>query len=198
MKFAFSVAAAIACTLPAAAMAHGKPAFDGSYVGVVAGLDHVVLSAGGNSVSKDGFLYGVVLGYDKQIDGLVLGAEAEIDGSTAKESATSIVTPGDSGTLKAGRDIYVGARIGERVLPATLLYIKAGYTNARATVTYTGSTSFSGSKNLDGFRLGAGVEQSFGSFAARVEYRFSKYSNIENTGLDAKRHQVVASLIARF
>src|SRR3546814_18059784 len=63
--------------------------------------------------------------------------------------------------------------------------------------------------NLDGYRLGAGVEQKVGSNAyAKVEYRYSNYGdarlefanggNTDNFSVDTDRHQVVAGVGWRF
>jgi len=89
-----------------------------------------------------------------------------------------------------------GGRIGALVGPATLVYAKAGYTNARYNLTYTEPTGVSNFKlhdNLDGVRVGAGVEQAVGRNAyVKAEYRYSNYEQ----GFD--RHQVVAGFGFRF
>ena len=63
-------------------------------------------------------------------------------------------------------------------------------------------TSFKASDNLDGYRIGAGAEYGFGRYGARLEYRYSDYGNYKyngvDTGISAKRHQVVVSLLAHF
>lgn len=200
---AFVLAAA---AVPSMAMAQeGPTAFKGFYAGAVAGYDHIKLSDGVDSAGKDGFTYGGIIGYDINVsNGGVLGLEAEIDGSTTKQTETNFLAAGDTLTAKAGRDIYIGARAGVAVVPTTLLYVKGGYANGRVNVSYNDGQgfSFSDGQNLDGWRVGAGVEQSFGRFGARLEYRYTDYGQIRidnvATGVDAKRHQVVASLLARF
>jgi outer membrane immunogenic protein len=95
-----------------------------------------------------------------------------------------------------GRDIYVGARVGTTVGANTLLYAKAGYTNARVRTTYDGpgtALDFDVGENLDGFRVGAGAEFALGpnSFL-KTEYRYSNYEQ------DFAKHQVVAGFGFRF
>lgn len=201
MKKIVCAIALAAAAIPSMAMAQEETSFNGFYAGAVLGFDHIRLSDGEDSSGKDGFAYGGVLGYDANLGGAVVGLEAEIGGSTAKETWS---IAGETYTAKAGRDIYIGARLGAPVTPRTLLYVKGGYANGRVSGSYNDGqgTSFTIGDNLDGWRLGAGVEQSFGRFGARLEYRYTDYSEIKindvGTGIDAKRHQVVASLIARF
>jgi outer membrane immunogenic protein len=81
--------------------------------------------------------------------------------------------------------------------PLTLLYAKAGYTNARAKATYNSNLAGVDDRplhdNLDGVRVGAGIEQAVGRKAfVKAEYRYSNYEQ----GVD--RHQVVAGLGIRF
>ena len=112
----------------------------------------------------------------------MFGVEGEVTGSTAKETDAGV-------TVKAGRDLYAGVRAGYVVAPNTLLYAKGGYTNARV-IGETANVRVA--DNLDGFRLGAGVERQFGRFYGKVEYRYSNYSQ------DVERHQVLAGLGVRF
>ncbi len=188
---------------PTVAHAQDSAAFQGPYVGVIAGYDHVILSDGGISESKDGLSYGGILGYDFRMGEGVVGIEGEVAGSTTKQTVNDVLVAGDSASLKAGRDLYIGVRGGLLVTPEALLYVKGGYANARATGTYTSPTaSGSVSDNIDGFRVGAGAEYAFGKFRARLEYRYSDYSQIKYlgtpTGVDAKRHQVMVGVIAGF
>ncbi len=167
-----------------------------------------------NDESIDGFVYGAAAGYDINTGGVVLGVEAELTDSTAK---TEFNENGDFegfglGNVEAGRDIYVGARVGAPVGESTLLYAKGGYTNAR----YNVSGSFDGDEfrqsiDTDGYRVGAGVEQVIGTNAyAKLEYRYSNYSDAELDSenpdiadvdlgeIDTDRHQVMAGVGWRF
>ncbi|NIJ19427.1 outer membrane immunogenic protein [Sphingomonas naasensis] len=167
----------LATTALALVAATATPAFaqDGSFTGpraeVVAGWDHV----GGLGDGESGFAYGGAIGYDQQLGNVVIGADAEITGSTTERADVS-----------AGRDLYAGVRAGFVVPGAILVYGKGGYTNARVSFAGTG-------ENFDGYRLGAGVERSFGKFYGKVEYRYSRYDDAE-----LNRDQVVAGIGFRF
>jgi outer membrane immunogenic protein len=79
----------------------------------------------------------------------------------------------------------------------TLLYAKAGYTNARVKVSYddgdTGVDNFNYHRNLDGIRLGVGAEYAVGpnSFV-KAEYRYSNYEK------GFSRNQALAGFGFRF
>ncbi|HVJ03601.1 MAG TPA: outer membrane beta-barrel protein [Sphingomonas sp.] len=168
----------LATTALALVAATATPAFaqDGSFTGpraeVVAGWDHV----GGAGEGQSGFAYGGAFGYDHQIGKAVIGAETEITGATTEEAGVS-----------AGRDLYVGGRVGFVALPNTLVYAKGGLTNARVNIDGLGGTS------TDGYRFGGGIERNFGKFYGKVEYRYSRYEE-----LDLNRDQVVAGIGVRF
>ncbi|GHC93701.1 outer membrane protein [Novosphingobium pokkalii] len=182
--------AAVACSAPA--MAQDAEVQGGVSFGVVGGYDHVTLSGGGEKESKDGFAYGAVLGYDKVIGQGTVGVEAEIDGTTVKER-------NDVYSIKGGVDLYAGARAAYAVAPGLSVYAKAGYTNTRVRVDYGNRYGV----NVDGFRVGGGVEAAVTKqIAARVEYRYSDYghtyvANVD-TGISARRQQVMAALVTRF
>ena len=168
LKFSAFAALAIAGATPA--LAQDGASFTGPRIEAIVGYDHVKISGLG---SDGGLAYGVGAGYDFQLGGAVAGIEAEISDASTKESG-----------LKAGRDLYAGARIGGAVGANTLLYAKAGYTNARV--------SGGGHINLDGFRVGAGIEHSLGQAYLKAEYRYSNYE------LGVSRHQVVGGVGIRF
>lgn len=194
-----------------------KPAFDGFRAGAELGYDSLRPgSSAQSSISgdnkADGLLYGGDIGYDKTIGhGLVIGAEAGISGSTANVSNNPVNT-GDFGfgRVKAGRDIYVGARVGTLLSPTTLIYAKGGYTNARLDLTASDGTTETGqSFNLDGYRVGAGIEKAIGrNTYAKAEYRYSNYSNARleyangantnNFSVDTDRHQIAVGVGFRF
>ncbi|MBA3055108.1 MAG: porin family protein [Sphingomonadales bacterium] len=205
MKKFTLAAAAIAAALPSsAALAQEAPAFGGLYAGALAGYDHVKISGFGQSESRDGATFGAIVGYDMALSGAIVGVEAEASGSSVKEEVNDYPTVGAAASLKAGRDLYIGVRAGAAVLPSTLVYLKGGYTNARVILNYDDGAGFAFSEadNLDGYRIGAGVEQAFGRLRARLEYRYSDYNEAQyngvNLGADAKRHQVVVALVGNF
>lgn len=194
-----SALAAVAVATPAMAQDSSDRPFTGARAEGVVGWDHV--KAGGGGGSDDGVVFGGQLGYDFQTDGgLVIGAEGEITGATTKDTTTDLLVAGDSFRVKAGRDLYAGARVGAVVGSNTLLYGKLGYTNARVNTRYiSGGTTTTDGENLDGWRAGAGVEFKLGSnMYAKGEYRFSKYGDISGTNVDLKRHQVVGGIGVRF
>lgn len=193
--------------------------FTGPWIAGVAGYD--INEAGssqddGVNVDRDqnaeGLAYGVGIGYDVDMGGFVLGAEAELTDSTADSDYSDPYTNFGLGAVDAGRDIYVGARLGFKATPQTLVYAKGGYTNARFNFIGTdGTTNYDTNIDTDGWRLGAGVEQKLGTNAfAKLEYRYSNYSkgeldfeadNIPDSDrfdIDTDRHQIMAGVGWRF
>ena len=192
------------------------PEFSGPRAGVVVGYDRVQPGQIANSNiddsnSADGLTYGGDVGYDIQSGRWVFGAEGEVTGSTAKVTNNpSVAGALGFGRVKAGRDLYAGARIGYAVAPRTLLYAKGGYTNQRLDLVASNGTTETGQHyNLDGWRAGAGIEQKLGrNTYAKVEYRYSNYgnarleypngTNTNNFSVDTDRHQAVVGVGFRF
>lgn len=163
--------------------------------------------------SIDGVSYGVGIGYDFAAgDQMTIGAEAEITESSAGwDNNNDQINVFNLGRVNAGRDIYVGGRIGYAVSPTTLLYAKAGYTNARYNFQGSdGTTDLSQRLDTDGYRVGAGVEHKLGTNAfVKLEYRYSNYGEgeIDFNGetpdssrfdIDTDRHQIMTGLGYRF
>ena len=138
------------------------------------------------------------VGYDFQSGNAVFGIEAEATDSSADETVTGFALPGDTLRVRASRDLYVGGRAGFGVGGNSLIYAKAGYTNARVRVDYEDGTAgtvadFTDRTNLDGVRAGLGAQIGLGPNAyLKTEYRYSNYQD----GVD--RHQVVGGLGFRF
>jgi outer membrane immunogenic protein len=196
------VASAIAMAASSAAPVFAQDAdvaFDGPYVAALGGYDKVRVDTPFGKGSDDGILFGGVVGFDKNINGAVLGFEGEYSDSNLKESVSDVLVRGDRASLKTGRDLYAGIRIGGEITPGIMLYAKGGYTNAKVKASYNdGVDSLRGSDELEGYRLGAGVETTIRGFIGRVEYRYSDYGNYEGIGLQPDRHQVAALLGYRF
>jgi len=219
MKKGFALLAAgtmAALASPAFAQDTG---FSGPWVAGVAGYD---INKAGSSQDDDvnpdvdesaeGLMYGAAVGYDMDFGTVVVGGEAELTDSQADSDYSNAFTNFGLGTVDAGRDIYVGARVGFKATPKTMVYAKGGYTNARFNYVGTdGTTNYNRSLDTDGWRVGAGVEQKFGSNAfGKIEYRYSNYNegeiDFEAEGIpdsdrfdiDTDRHQVVASVGWRF
>jgi outer membrane immunogenic protein len=196
---AATAALGLGLAAPAFAQDSEKAPFTGLRVEALGGYDN--LSSGDdNSSGKDGFVYGGALGYDAQIGGVVLGVDGEITGSTTKVRGTDVLTAGDRIRIGAGRDLYVGGRIGFVATPRTLIYAKAGYTNARVDVDYAvGTARIEDHANLDGYRVGAGVEYNVTPRAyVKAEYRYSHYGQADDYDIDANRNQVLAGVGYRF
>ncbi|HTU10115.1 MAG TPA: porin family protein [Allosphingosinicella sp.] len=192
-KFAFA-AALLAGTIATPALAQDNNNLGGFRVEGLVGYDRPSIEDEG----ADGVAYGVGVGYDFQSGNAVFGIEAEAMDSSANEQATGVALPGDTLRVSAGRDLYVGGRVGFGVGSNSLLYAKAGYTNARVRVSYEDGTAgtvadFTDRTNLDGLRVGAGAQFGIGSNAfLKTEYRYSNYQD----GVD--RHQVVGGVGFRF
>ena len=219
MRYAFA-AALVASTMlaaPAFAQDDASTSFTGPRVGIVGGYDIIRPGSSedsdldGDDQNVDGFLYGVELGYDISVGNAVLGVEAELSDTTGKVKANS-TDPNffGFGEVGTGRDIYVGVRAGVLASPTTLIYAKGGYTNARLNVLASdGTTELDENFELDGWRLGAGVEKAIGTNTfAKLEYRYSNYSSAnfefdngavtDNFDIDTDRHQIVAGVGFRF
>lgn len=204
-------------TVAAPAMAQDvNPTFTGPRVEAILGYDHVGAGSdfdndnGRDDQSIDGLLYGVGVGYDVNLGSAVVGVEGEYTDSTAKSDRFDPTDQFGFGRVSQGRDLYVGARAGILANPATLVYVKGGYTNSKLNVlagntNETTDTSF----KLDGWRIGGGVERAINANTfAKVEYRYSNYTDgklnfpngatSERFNVDTDRHQVVASVGWRF
>lgn len=198
-KFSAGIAL-LAAAAAAPAFAQEAAPFTGAHIEALGGYDNVE--------GDDGFAYGVGAGFDFQAGSVILGVEGEFMDSTTGERGRSVFTAGDTLRTDAARDLYVGGRIGFEVAPGTLLYGKAGYTNARFKTRYNNGAGVvtSSGNNLDGYRLGAGIEKKFALFGpsgfVKAEYRFSNYDNLNvggaNIDIDADRHQGIVGVGVRF
>jgi outer membrane immunogenic protein len=164
----------------------------------------------------EGAVFGVGVGYDLNLGTLVAGVEGEFSESTGKqESDETINGINFNSRVETGRDLYVGGRLGFLAAPTTLVYGKAGYTNTSIEArTEGGGDRFELDSNVDGWRLGAGIEQLLGPNAyGKLEYRYSNYNNLDfsddfdlddleaediDTEIDLDRHQLVVGIGFRF
>lgn len=138
--------------------------FNGFNVNAITGIDHV--KVGG--INATGVAYGFGLGYDFRSGGAAIGVQLEAADSTTQQCSSP-------GCLEAGRDLYAGIRAGAVVGPGQqwLIYGLAGYTNARVEF-----VSVPGHVDLDGVRVGIGVERQFGptpNWFTKAEARYSNY-----------------------
>jgi len=187
-------AALLAGTIATPAFAQDSSPHAGFRVEGIVGYDRADVAGD----AADGVLYGVGAGYDFQAGNAIFGVEAEASDSTVDECVADATVAGDELCGTFGRDLYVGGRVGAVVGGNTLLYAKAGYTNARIGLDYEDGTAatdpdFSIGANLDGVRAGAGAQFGIGENTyLKTEYRYSNYEQ----GFD--RHQVVAGFGLRF
>ncbi len=198
MKKLISAAALATATLSSPALAQDA-GFEGGRVELLGGYDIVE--------GDEGFVYGIAAGYDVAVGQGVIGVEAELNDSTVREVYSDALVAGDELEIGAGRDIYVGARLGFAAGPRTLLYAKAGYTNGAIDIAYDdGTTADKARVKGDGYRVGAGIEQKLKLFGegsyGKVEYRYANYGNVEYAGTSVAanidRHQVLFGLGLRF
>ncbi|MBB3348925.1 MULTISPECIES: outer membrane protein [unclassified Sphingomonas] len=202
-KLAFATAAAafgVALATPALAQ-NGD--FSGPRLEALAGYDNLQDGGDGDSEGREGFTYGALLGYDFQRGNIVYGIDGEITDATTKSRSYNEVTAGDRFSVEAGRDLYIGGRLGYVISPAAMIYAKGGYTNARVESRYQPNTGADNElvdkADLDGFRLGAGLEYKLTPTAfVKGEYRYSHYGEIEGYNIDLDRHQLMAGLGIRF
>lgn len=214
------IAAGAIMAIAAPAMAQDdNSGFSGPWIAGVAGYDINKHGSSQNDTvnnpqnkSANGWVYGAQVGFDADLGGLVVGAEGEITDSSADSDYNNNYVNYGLGSVDAGRDLYVGARVGFKAAPSTMIYAKGGYTNARFNFVGTnGTTSTNRHLDTDGWRLGAGIEQKFGkNFFGKVEYRYSNYKKGEvdfedptvpdssQFNIDTDRHQVVAGVGVRF
>lgn len=170
--------ALVALTVAAPAYAQDATVFTGGHVSGVVGYDVIDLNTAGLD-NPSGVVFGANVGYDFQTGGAVIGLEGEVTDASSKIEVANVTV------ASAARDLYVGARLGF-VAGRTLVYAKAGYTNARI-------ESIAGNANADGVRVGAGAEMRLGAnLFGKVEYRYSNYE------AEVERHQVVAGVGFRF
>ena len=189
------IAALLAATVAAPVLAQevAPPPFTGGHVEVITGVDRVR----SNGTGDTGVTYGIAAGYDFQsAGGAVFGIEGEAADATTDGCARGVVLASDRLCAKAKRDLYAGGRIGF-TSGSTLIYGKAGYTNLRIGAEYEDGTAatandFSTSGNLDGVRVGGGLEKNLGNFSVKAEYRYSNYQD------GVSRHQGVVGAGIRF
>lgn len=178
---------ALAAAMPAAAQ---RAPFTGLRVEGNLGWDRLQ-----NDGHSDDITYGISGGYDVNMGPALVGIEAGIDDSDNKScsGAETVVSP--RFCAKAARDIYVGGRVGKVINPRTLIYAKAGYTNARMKLTADDGDDrvTLAHTNLDGVRLGAGAEYALSPNSyVKAEYRYSNYEQ------GFSRNQVVGGFGFRF
>jgi len=216
--FALLLAAGSAVALAVPVAAQDDEDFTGPRVEALVGYDSTrpgstvdIDNAEELDQSVDGVAYGIGAGYDFDMGNAVVGVEGEFVKSEAQtEYDTTGFTTYGVCNVEAGRELYVGARVGFKVAPRTLAYVKAGYTNAKMNILATDNTTdVETDLSLDGWRAGAGIEQKItDNIYVKGEYRYSQYqegeveapSGLESDrfDVDLDRHQVMFGIGARF
>jgi outer membrane immunogenic protein len=164
--------------------------------------------------TSNGAAFGGAIGYDWAVgDRMTLGGEFSLYGSSGKITNTNNLVAGNFNTesVRVGRDIFVGARLGFVLSPKAELITKLGYANTHFGVTGTnGSESLYDGLNANGFRLGVGYERKLTkSLFVKVEYDYSHYGSgqfgYSNSTPDASTfdlhsdtHQLLGSIGIRF
>lgn len=219
------LATLLAGTVAAPAFAQEASPFTGFRLEAIGGYDALKSGERDDGVDTsenegdetiEGAVFGLGAGYDFDLGGVVAGIEGEYTESTGDQEADeSLDGVNFSSNVETGRDIYVGGRLGFRAGPSTLIYAKGGYTNTSIEAGFeTAGDRFELDTNVDGWRVGAGVEQLLGRNAyGKLEYRYSNYNNLDfsddfdlddfdaedfDTDIDLDRHQVVATVGWRF
>ncbi len=192
--------------------------FTGPHAEVLIGYESLQAGNDGDDISEEAVAYGVAGGFDFQVGQFIAGVEGEYGDSDTDFSAGFVGLPGGGFELDTDRDLYAGARVGFAVAPSTLLYVKGGYTNLKLEGRFNdgAGTLYNDGSTLDGFRVGAGLEQKFAVFGPsgflKLEYRYSNYSNLDvnvrdgegdliegsDIDIDLDRHQVMAGFGIRF
>lgn len=172
------------------------PTFTGPRVEATAGWQQVDFDLARYSIAGtskgSGVGWGVAAGYDVPLGAnVVAGVETGVSFSNVDHSFTDGTA---TYLMHARRDIDVSARLGV-ILGRALLYGKAGYTNFQlgSDTTDAAGVTTAQRANLDGVRVGAGVELGLSKAAyVKTEYRYSNYEQ------GVSKNDVLAGIGIRF
>ena len=151
---------------------------------------------------------GGLLGYDMAVgDKLTVGVLGSYSLSTAKTCDYSGNNGNFGGCLKSGRQIEGGARVGYKLTPRTLLYVKGAYVNGQVKAKFGDGAEYAGGHaDRDGARAGAGAEFALTSHAyVKAEYDYTRFRSfhaddlgVTDTSLRYDRNQVLAGFGVHF
>lgn len=161
----------------------------------------------GNKLS--GMRIGGAVGYDLAIGNRVtVGVEAGLGWTVAgKKSFGPYTIPSEVTGIpdrqvayqaSAAHDLDISARLGYAASARTLVYAKAGWTDAAYRYDITLPSKHTGYDSLEGVRLGVGLEQKLGKHVyAKAEYRYTMYGN-DYGDQNSDRHQLLTGIGVRF
>lgn len=155
--------------------------FDGAYVGVFTGYSDTNASAASGTtnakIDADAWLYGAYAGYGKTFDKLYLGAEAELGSASLSNNSGTVA--GLATKLDANESWGLSARAGYLATNDLLVYGRAGWQRTNYDVTVgTGANRIKVGDNLDGYRLGGGLEYAVtDNVLVRTEYNYVNYDD---------------------
>lgn len=161
----------------------------GFYVGVQGGYgfgsaDHTFDNgAPSDDSDPDGFLGGVHVGYNYQMDQFVFGAEADVEYSDIEGSFENLTGITSQGATEINWQGSIRARLGV-AMDRTLIYATGGV--AFADVDYSGGPAGGPvccgySETRTGWTIGGGAEHAFtDKLTARIEYRFTDFGEADD------------------
>ena len=124
MKKGLALIAATSLAAVAAPAFAQDGSFSGPWVAGVAGYDVNKAGSSQDSAanpnrhkSAKGVVYGGAVGYDADLGNVVVGGEAELTDSSADSKYDNNFVDYGLGSVDAGRDIYVGGRVGFKAIP---------------------------------------------------------------------------------
>jgi outer membrane immunogenic protein len=202
MKLTISTALASAAFFVVASPVSAQT-FEGPYAGVQAGWSHGKVGSASTDIgradidrSRDSAEAGVFAGYNyKATERVVLSAEAGFNLGFDDQ-----ITRSGGGRLASIDPEYsfdLGVRAGYLVTDKTLVYLRGGYENLRASVRLVDAASSRYDKDtFDGWSVGGGVERALtDKISARAEYR---YSDLGGGGTKFERHQALLGVAYHF
>jgi len=138
----------------------------------------------GNEVTSfgmDGFMGGVQIGYNYQIDNFVIGLEADINFMDLDGKGTWSAQGGEprNGTTDIDCLVTVGPRAGF-VVDQSLLFIEGGYAAASESHSHLGNNGnvFDGDDTHDGWFIGGGLEYALDThWTIKGEYNYVDLGN---------------------
>ena len=168
-------------TRPAPRAAAAGPSWTGCGVGVHVGRANADADFGAPiNIGANGTMGGVSVLCDGNWDRFVLGLFAEYDRVW-----------GDLHTLGVNSDITLGGRAGVLITQAALAYAHVAWSRVDAG---------SGLSNIDGIKIGAGIEVKIPDtpFSLDLRYTHAMYENVANSGIDVSADEARLGLNYRF